>query len=65
MADGMEVQSDVALSDECGSLSDEDNNGGPVVVIGNLKFAGEVSAIPEGLYQKGILDGERCTVPIF
>ena len=36
----MEVQSDVALSDECGSLSEEDSNGGPVVVIGNLKLQG-------------------------
>ena len=54
MADGMEVQSDVALSDECGSLSDEDSNGGPVVVSGNQKFPGAVSAILEGLYQKGM-----------
>ena len=29
------------------------------LVIGNLKFPGKVSAILEGLYQKGILDGER------
>ena len=40
MAESMEIQSDVALSDECGSLSDEDSNGGPVVVIGILKFQG-------------------------
>ena len=38
MAESMEIQSDVALSDECGSLSDEESNGGPVVVIGILKF---------------------------
>ena len=38
MADGMEVQSDVALSDDCGSLSDEGSNGGLAVVSGNQKF---------------------------
>ena len=53
-----EVQSDVVLSDECGSLSDEDSNGGPVVVTGNLKFPWEVSAILEGCTRKAYWMGK-------
>ena len=50
MADGMEVQSDVALSDECGSLREEDSNGGPVVVNTPLAQCDRGKVIDRGVH---------------